>query len=198
MGGYGSGRSGYRGVLEHYWSLDVNRFQREGMLHRSGWTTWAWYEDDERVASIGIGFSPESLELQYTINPGEPEAQQKRHRVPVTWTPCHYGGERPWFVCPNQLCRRRVGKLYLCGGYFICRHCTRAAYASQNETRSDRLMRRARKIRRRLGAGVDLTESIWRKPKGMHWRTFERLCDEAETADNMSLLLAVRRFGIRF
>jgi len=197
MGGFGSGRSGYRGVLEHYRSLSVNRFHREGMLRGRGSTTWAWRDEDgEQVASIGVWFSPEGLELEYTISPGEREAKHLRYQVPITWTPCHYGGERPWFECPNQRCWRRVGRLYLCGGYFVCRHCTGAAYASQNEAASDRLMRKARKIRRRLGASTNLTEEIWPKPRGMHWRTFERLCDEAEAADHGSLILAARRLGI--
>ena len=199
MGGYGSGRSGYRGVLEHYRSLSVNRFHREGMLRGWGQTTWAWLDEDgEQAASIGVGFSPEALELEYTVSPGEPEAKRMHYQVPITWTPCHYGGERPWFICPNVSCQRRVGKLYLRGGYFICRHCAGAAYGSQRETVSDRLMRKARKIRRRLGASMNLTESVWRKPKGMHWKTFERLREEAAAADNWSVVLAARRFGIRF
>jgi hypothetical protein len=38
-----------------------------------------------------------------------------------------------------------------------------------------RMMRKARKIRNKLGADSDLSEPIWEKPKGMHWRTFDRL-----------------------
>jgi hypothetical protein len=33
-------------------------------------------------------------------------------RVPITWTPCHLGGRRPWFICSvrtnGQYCGRRV------------------------------------------------------------------------------------------
>ncbi len=52
---------------------------------------------------------------------------------------------------------RRVGKLYGPGRYFLCRHCYRLAHASQSENVSDRALRRANKIRKRLGgdAGTD-------------------------------------------
>jgi hypothetical protein len=55
----------------------------------------------------------------------------------IEWTPCHFGGARPWFVCPGIMrgvaCRRRVGKLYGAGRYFLCRHCYRLGHASQRE-----------------------------------------------------------------
>jgi Transposase DDE domain len=30
----------------------------------------------------------------------------------LEWTPCNYGGARPWFLCPMDGCRRRVAVLY--------------------------------------------------------------------------------------
>jgi hypothetical protein len=42
-------------------------------------------------------------------------------------TPCPYGGDRPWFHCP-----RRMAVLFLRSVIFMCRHCGRAAYASQS------------------------------------------------------------------
>lgn len=198
MGGYGSGRTTWRGVLDHYYSLDVNRFHQKGYVGRHAWTSWQWsHEGGEVVASIGITFDLDGLELRYTVNPRSEDAREMRYRVEYDWTSCTYGGTRPWFICPNGRCSRRVGKLYLCGTYFVCRHCTRASYASQRETPSDRMLRRAQKIRRRLGASMNLTESVWRKPKGMHWRTFWRFREEAEEADYRSLTMAVQSLGIR-
>jgi hypothetical protein len=34
--------------------------------------------------------------------------------------------------------------------------------------------------------GSGLGDPIWDKPKGMHWRTFDRLKEEAERADEMA------------
>jgi hypothetical protein len=48
-------------------------------------------------------------------------------------------------------CGRRVGKLYLSRGRFLCRHCGQLAYASQRERPWRRATRRANKLWRRLG-----------------------------------------------
>ena len=65
--------------------------------------------------------------------------------------------------------------LPLGGHRFLSRGAYRLGYACQRETRSDRLMRKARKLHRALGGhGEALDGDIPDKPKGMHWRTYER------------------------
>lgn len=44
-------------------------------------------------------------------------------------------------------------------------------------------MRKAQNIRRRPGCSESLTEPNLTKPKGMHWKTFERLRDKADQAE---------------
>src|SRR3989442_16018290 len=68
----------------------------------------------------------------------------------LEWTPCYYGGDRPWFRCPA--CDRRVAILYGADTGWWCRHCMQLPYASQQATREERLQRKARKVRERLGA----------------------------------------------
>jgi hypothetical protein len=109
-------------------------------------------------------------------------------------TSCNYGGSRTWFLCSR--CWRRVAVLYGAGKYFLCRHCYDLTYGSQQESRADRLMRKARKIRERLGLGDSLTELILFKPKNMHQKTFDRLCEEAEQAENLGWIVAGQRFGL--
>jgi hypothetical protein len=43
--------------------------------------------------------------------------------VPLEWTACNFGGERPWFICPGAGCSRRVAVLHAAGKHFLCRHC---------------------------------------------------------------------------
>ncbi len=51
----------------------------------------------------------------------------------LVWTPCNFGGFRPWFVCPGEGCGRRVAILYGPGqGQMLCRHCRNLNYASQS------------------------------------------------------------------
>ncbi|SRR6266581_1688587 len=112
---------------------------------------------------------------------------QVQQTVALDWAPCHYGGSRPWFLCPG--CGRRVALLYSHGKWFRCRHCCQLPYSSQCETALDRAYRKARKIRTRLGVSGNLNTPIhtWHKPKGMHWRTFERLCGQEREAHTVVL-----------
>jgi hypothetical protein len=57
-------------------------------------------------------------------------------------------------------------------------------------------MRKARKIRARLGASNNLAEPIMFKPKNMHQKTFDRLRREADDASNRSLIIMGQRLGI--
>jgi hypothetical protein len=84
------------------------------------------------------------------------------------------------------------------GGVFACRHCHQLVYASQRETADDRATRRADKIREKLGweAGI-LNGNGW-KPKGMHWRNFERLTAEHDAFVEVLLAGIVQRFGFKF
>jgi uncharacterized membrane protein len=57
-------------------------------------------------------------------------------------------------------------------------------------------MRKARKIRSRLGATANLMESILLKPKNMDQKTFDHLRKEAERANNLSWVIMAQRLGI--
>ena len=88
-------------------------------------------------------------------------------------TPCHYGGYRRWFLCPQ--CKMRTLKLYEWNKRYLCRKCQDLPYTSQRIPEEDRLLLKVRKLRDRLRTTRDLTKPVMFKPKGMHWRTFENL-----------------------
>jgi hypothetical protein len=110
--------------------------------------------------------------------------------VGIVHAPCRYGGVRPYFICPGAVngvaCGRRVDKLHAAGRYFLCRHCYRLAHASQSEGARDRTLRRANKIRQRLGGDPDLVAPFPPKPRGMWRRTYERLREQAFTAEMLA------------
>ena len=80
---------------------------------------------------------------------------------------------------------RRVAVVYG-GSIFACRHCYQLAYDSQREAAYSRALSRAQAIRMKLGGSPNMAEDFPDKPKGMHWRTYDLLCREAEDAQNRS------------
>ncbi len=55
--------------------------------------------------------------------------------IHLEWTPCAFGGSRPWFLCPGEGCGRRVAILYGPTFPLLCRLCRDLAYASQSTRR---------------------------------------------------------------
>jgi hypothetical protein len=82
------------------------------------------------------------------------------------------------------------------GTVFACRHCHRLAYRCQRETDDDRAARRADTIRRRLGWAPGILNGSGSKPKGMHWRTFERLQTKHDAHVNEALAGMAARLGL--
>jgi hypothetical protein len=58
-----------------------------------------------------------------------------------------------------------------------------------------RSMRRARKIRARLGASPSLGDALPTKPKGMHTTTYRRLMAQAQSAEAALVVATEKRFG---
>ncbi|MGH9816034.1 MAG: hypothetical protein ACRD6I_08155, partial [Candidatus Acidiferrales bacterium] len=177
MGGPGSGNRwhyGARDTVEDYHALDVRRFEGAGMLTPGRSAGWQWTRDGEQVASIQVRAEHDRVTLIYRHRSGGAEWMDEQYPVRIVRTRCKLGGSRAWFICPAVGCGRRVAILYG-GGIFACRHCYRLAYSSQRETADDRAARRADKIRERLSWEPGILNGNGWKPKGMRWRTFERL-----------------------
>ena len=179
MGGLNSGRWNLhtrKATTEEMISLDVLFMLRRGGLKSGNGSTWTWSRNGEAFASICTAAYPDHVLLIYSSGSGE-SRRSHEYPVDVEWTPCHFGGSRPWFHCPR--CGRRVRKLYG-GTLFHCRACHRLAYDVQRESDSCRMRRRADKVRDRLGWNSGGPGDGWQKPKGMHWDTFERLSLELD------------------
>jgi hypothetical protein len=92
-------------------------------------------------------------------------------------TPQHYGGHRLWWLCPRCGDRRAVLHGVTRDGRFGCpeRRCMNLAYAVEAYRPIDRAWRKLQKLEARLP--LNRTGTRYVKPKGMHWRTFNALCD---------------------
>jgi hypothetical protein len=184
MGGLGSGRpprSNAEGFVESYLRIDVRRWQREGLLEPNRRFSHCW-QKGEGAADFKVNVEVREdliVVLNYEIyRPERPRGQRREsleERVGLTYTPCHYGGQRSWFVCPMAECGRRVAILYLVGLHFLCRRCHSLVYASQRMDRPQRASRRIQKIWARLG------QPLPEKHRRMHWATYERVRGELQT-----------------
>lgn len=199
MGGIGSGRRYQRGkdTTSDLRALDIRRLQRDGLLIPGKAFGWNWTRSGETVASIQVRTEVDRVILNYRHKSGGSDWQAMEYPVWLEWTDCTLGGQRAWFHCPARGCGKRVALLYIgSAGIFACRHCYKLAYVCQRETADDRAARRADRIRERLGweAGI-LNGNGW-KPKGMHWRTFERLKARHDAFVGVSLAGMAERLGL--
>jgi hypothetical protein len=192
MGGFGSGRpSGLgRGTVESCRSLDVNRLHKAGCLSL-GWSGgWQWTRDGEKVAWISLRAGASCLNLTYRVRVAGGEWQDVEETVRIVRIPCRFGGARPYFICPGVVngitCGQRAVKLHGAGRYFLCTHCYHLAHTSQSEGVWDRALRRANKIRQRLGGDPGMAAPFPEKPKGMWHRTYQRLRDKAFDAERLA------------
>jgi hypothetical protein len=149
------------------------------------------------MAWISMRAKEGRLVLSYNYRRQGDEWQSVEEPIPIVCAPCRFGGTRPYFRCPGVengiACGRRVAKLYGPGKYFLCRHCYRLAYASQSEGEGDRALRRANRIRMRLGGDPGMASPFPRRPKGMWRRTYARLQNEVIEAE----MLADWAFAVR-
>jgi len=187
MGGFGSGRPAGRGKVEACRSIDANWLHRERCLRAGSIANLEWSHDGDNVTPTKMRVEHDQLHLTYRMRIGVGEWEDVKETVRIVRMQCRFGGTRPYFICPGVLngtaCGRRVTKLYGPGRYFLCRHCYRLAHASQSEDAQRRSMRRATKIRQRLGGNAGIASSLPPKPKGMWRRTYERLCEQALDAE---------------
>ena len=177
MGGYGSGKR--QGISKKttgfYSSLDARHLQRINLLQDD--FSYALSTPDQK-SSISIDVEDNELHIHLTSkHPGEANLNVNQC-IEITWTPCHLGGKRAWFLCPNSACgKKRVAILYL-NKIFACRDCHKLAYHSQRLNREDRAFKRADHIRKLLGWKPGIVFGQGQKPKGMHWYTFQKIMEE--------------------
>lgn len=199
MGGFGSGRRWHYGshdTTNDYRIIDVRRWARLGVLRPGYWGGWQWTRSGAVIASIQVYVETDRVSLSYRHRSHGGEWIDENYPVRLDWTPCSFGGQRPWFRCPARGCGRRVAILYG-GAIFACRHCYKLAYPSQRETWDDRALRRADRIRARFGWEPGILNRPGVKPKGMHWRTFMRLFNEYNANVDQVAAGIQLRFGVK-
>lgn len=199
MGGSGSGnwyRYSTKDTTGGYLDFSINFLKKHNKLEEGIFCGGAitWLRGDNNIGSIGYavdtlsGHTPK-VTLKYASN-----GESMEYPVYLTTTTPNYGGVRWWFICPAKGCGRRVGVIYG-GKVFACRHCYNLSYDSQNEALQFRILHKAQKIHRKLG-GSGCTMDYVGKPKGMHWKTYNRLKQDMKRYENHSMYITAKKFGI--
>lgn len=188
MGGIGSGRPGWKIKTRELLRLDILYIRKLGALH-SGFTGSISWNDG---GSITISVSEGSLRVEFRVRNRGSCWKEVAQTIQIEWTPCRFGGRRPWFLCPSC-----GGRCYILYGdnRFLCRKCHNLAYASQCETLQDRMFRRAHKIRGLLGGKPG--EISIEKPPFMWWRTYYRLVSEMGRFQMTGISLGVRKLRLK-
>lgn len=197
MGGLGSGRrySSGKSTTSDLRALDIRRLKQAGLLAAGKSSGWYWSRNGVETASIRIQTEINRVVLSYKTKNRLGEWDYKEYSVYLERTPCHLGGRRIWFKCPGNGCGRRVAILYG-GSIFACRYCHNLAYESQRETYDDRAMRRADTIRKKLSWTPGIANLAGGKPKGMHWKTYERLKAKHDAFAHKSWSSLAERIGL--
>lgn len=118
--------------------LKEHKYLSKPLVPKSGSINWSWGGEPSGSASMAIYPSEGFIRFSYTRTYYGGEKEDFNYEVRLVTTPCHFGGERYWFVCPlsknQRYCGKKVGVLYLAGNYFGCRTCYDLAYQSQQQT----------------------------------------------------------------
>ena len=108
------------------------------------------------------------MNLRYGIKSGR-YTEPMDYVVPLTTTPCNYGGKRYWFLCS---CGRRCGVLYLQGKHFTCRLCNQLAYRSQSRNRKWRMLYKLVDYQRMLEQAFSIKRTFYRGTATKRYKKF--------------------------
>lgn len=160
-------------------ALDIRPLARKGHLKMGNSSTVTWTRGSTKN-SIAIKAAHSAVTLNYTT-----QGIQQSYGIHVTQTPCHLGGQRHWWLCPR--CDKRCAILYG-GAVFICRKCAGLHYPIQHASEFSKAIIHAEKIRNRLGWIPGIAHGYGPKPKGMHWRTYQKYTRIYKSIERQSIL----------
>lgn len=192
MGGYGSGRygAGQKATTASLLKLDLADLRRKKPMEWLERRTLEWSRFGEVVATVRCTALGEGLLLKWYANGTDGKPCEVEQTIPFVWTDTRFNGRRQWLACPD--CARRCRVLY--GPRFRCRGCHGLAYESQYEAPYQRLLTKAQRIRCRLGGSGFNGDQFPEKPKGMHWRTYDRLEETVARAENFGVLGLMQQY----
>jgi hypothetical protein len=192
MGGWGSGNSAAKTCTDEMQALNIMDMDRQG-LSKPGTVFECQWQRLGIVESIHVAVGRDTAVISHDVHGGNSQHPRLCYVIPVEWTACRFGGQRPWWRCPVLGCGRRVAVLYT-GEVLACRHCNSLTYRSRREAPDGRALRRADAIRQRLGWQPGIANGLGSRPKGMHASTFGALLAQHEQCVGKALVHGAVRY----
>jgi len=128
MGGYGSGRRPGKNKQDILPCVDLRLLRRKGALTNGRVSVLRCFRNDQYIGETKVTVAEDKIILEYWAQPSAAKSCLYITSVNLTYTPCHFGGVRPWMLCPG--CHRKVLILYAGSTCFRCRHCFRLTQLS--------------------------------------------------------------------
>ena len=168
-------------------AIDVRELQRAELL-AGDWVTLRPSLRWPSIATMRVARYRILVELR---NQSVPQG------IRVSWTPCHYGGVRPWLHC--SYCERRVARLFKGFGGYCCRACCgNPIYESQRRSAKGRAWLQAYRLRQRLGGSLPVVDAIPPRPRRMGQKTYARLRERVELLERPLVGSRVLRYAPRW
>lgn len=181
MGSIASGRiAAFRKTVDKYPSIDVNRWNREGLLEEGKRFIWQMSFNSPR---LDVSVLNKQIRLIFSIE------QPYKQVISLGYSNCHLAGFRTWFMCE---CGKRVVKLYYYdSGLFQCRLCLKLLYESTSCTRNKvrtAILKHNRILKKALRYGIKSDSSP--RPKGVNKNTYNSIIKKLkESEHNLTLIL---------
>ena len=118
MGGIGSGRHwpNKKVLTTDCRKLDVLELNRSGALKPGTIGSLNWADDID--GHVSFSCEPYNLHLSYHGHYFTEATAQHLHSIPLVWSDCRYGNQRPYFRCTGHKCNNMVEHLYSHGELF--------------------------------------------------------------------------------
>src|SRR5262249_45199881 len=105
--------------------------------------------------------------------------QSVPQQIRVSWTPCHFGGARPWLHC--TYCDRRGARMFKrIGGFYCPPRNGKTLFGSQRPTKKARIYLKAFRLRQGLGGSRPVLDPLPERPYRMKRATYNRICADIQ------------------
>lgn len=180
-------------TVEDYLSIDSRSMHKSNVLTHGAFGTWGWRNQNGDVtASMGHQCVQDTLILSFCS-----DGKSYEQRIKINSTPCNYGNQRYWFICPKAECGKRVAKLYLVDCIFYCRHCHKLNYLIQQCNKNKVAHLNMQRMRLRLGWPLDREVPFLKKvykPLNKNLKTFKAMVAKHDAYETEANAIKVSSF----